>query len=652
MLKSMRDSFHQLKWILLAVVAAFIIGFVYVDMGLGGATRSQQQDERAYAARVNGETISYREYERALVYRTKYFEQMSRQPVTQEMLAAMGLPKQVLDGLIDDHLLLQQADRLQLTATPEEVRQKILQIPTLNPDGKFIGADLYKTYVVGQLGYSSPAEFENEIGREVTLQKMESALANSLVVSPKAAEAEYRRVTENAHVRYVMLPVARAFSQVTVTPAEVEQYYKQNQAKYQHGDQRAVKYLLADLGRIKQQIVPSDADLRKRYESTKEDYKRPEAAHILHILIKVDPKATPDQVAVAKAKADALVKQLRAGGDFAKLAKENSGDPGSASNGGDMGWVDRGATVPPFDQAAFTVPLNTISDPIRSEDFGFHIIKVLERRDAGYRAFDEVKPLLAGQASDQLAKDMARDEITKISARIRETRPKTPEAFTAMANVTVSSNDTQWFSKGDAVPGIGNNPTLSTWAFSAKQGDIGDIIGTQRGPAVPYLYGIRPAGVSAFEDVKAKVESDARAAKARELVRNELAAAMPAANIDELAKKLNVTAQETTVTRQGFVSGFQGDTSPLVDAAMSTPVGQLKGPLAMSDGAVAFQVTEQKKVDPKEVAENKAQYAEMLRQQEARSLRTVLLQRLRKGAKIDINESLLQQMSKTEQAGL
>src|SRR5213592_3895590 len=99
MLKLMRDSFHQLKWILIAIVAAFIIGFVYVDMGLGGAGRNPQQDVRAYAARVNGETISFREYERALFNASRYYESMMRQPMTPDTIQAMGLPKQVLDQL-------------------------------------------------------------------------------------------------------------------------------------------------------------------------------------------------------------------------------------------------------------------------------------------------------------------------------------------------------------------------------------------------------------------------------------------------------------------------------------------------------------------------------------------------------------------------
>lgn len=653
MLKLMRDSFHHLKWILLAIVAAFIIGFVYVDMGLGGANQTKQQDTRAYAARVNGETISFREYERALYYSEKNYEQMYRQPLSQEMIEGMGLPKQVLDSLVDQHLLLQQAARLHLTATPREVRAKILQIPVLNQGGQFVGEEAYTRYVTGSLGFMSPSEFEEELGREITLTKMESALSNSLVISPKAAEAEYRRVSENARIKYALLPISRVAATVTVTPAEVDQYYQQNQAKYTHAEQRAVKYLVADISRIRSQMVPADAELQKRYDTSKEDYKRPPSAHILHILIKVDPKAKPADDAAAKAKAEAIVKQLRAGADFAALAKASSQDASSAANGGDMSYVDQGRTVAAFDQAAFSVPLNTISDPIRTAEFGYHIIKVLDRRPAGYRSFEEVKPQIASQVSDQAAKDRARDAVTAIAARIREAKPKTPEEFSRFATDIVSSNDTLWFGKSDSLPGIGNNPALTSWAFNAKEGDVSDVMGTQRGPAIAYLYSIRKAGVTAEAEIRAKVEADARNAKARDVAKQELAKSLPAANVDEVAKKLGVNTLEASVTRQGFISGFSGDTAPLVDAAMAAHVGELKGPIVLNEGAVVFQVLEQKKVDQKEADLNKASYAEMMRQQEARSLRTVLLQRLRKDAKVDVNQNLIQsQKSPQQQAGL
>src|ERR1700686_3461088 len=180
MLKLMRDSFQHLKWILVAIVAVFIL-FIFVDWGAGGAGSGGPVDQRAYAARVNGETISYREFDRALYYTEKNYEQMYRQPLSPDMIAQMGLPKQVLDSLVDQHLLLQQAKRLHISASPEEIRQKILEIPTLNPDGKFVGQELYTRYVTGMMGFQSPAEFEEELARDIIMTKMESSLQTSVV---------------------------------------------------------------------------------------------------------------------------------------------------------------------------------------------------------------------------------------------------------------------------------------------------------------------------------------------------------------------------------------------------------------------------------------------------------------------------------------
>lgn len=653
MLKLMRDSFHQLKWILIAIVVAFIIGFVYVDMGLGGAGRNAQQDQRAYAARVNGETISFAEYQRALGNAMNYYSQMSRQPLTPEMMEAMGLPKQVLDQLVDQKLLLQQAERLHLTATPEEVRSKIMEIPVLSQGGKWVGDEMYNRFTSSR-GYATPSEFEDELSRQITLSKMDSAMSNSLVISPKAAEAEYKRVSENAKIKYALLPADRFALTVNVTPDEVKQYYQQHQNKYMHGDQREVKYLVADTNNIRSQIVPSDAELKQRYEASKEEYKVQNSAHVLHILVKVDPKATPAEDAAAKAKAENIVKQLRAGADFGTLAKANSDDPSSSSGGGDMGFVEQGQTVPEFDTAIFTLPLNTVSDPIRTKDFGYHIVKVLARREAGYRPFEEVRQVIAAKYTQELAQNRAVQAINVIAAKIHEKKPKDANEFASYANPAsgVSSNDSLWFGKSDQIPGLGNNAAVAAWAFNANMGDTSDVIGTQRGPAIAYLYNIRKPGVNAFDEVKAKVEADARMDKGRELARSALAKALPAANVDEVAKKAGVAAAETTVTRAGFISGFKGDTTPLVDAAMAANVGELKGPIVMPEGAVVFQVAEQKKVTPKEIDENKTSYSEMLRQQEARSLRTVLLQRLRKSAKVDYNQSLLTQQKTPQQAGL
>lgn len=648
MLKLMRDSFQHLRWILVAIVAIFIL-FIFVDWGAGGATGSAAAGS-GFAARVNGETITLRDFDRSLYYTEQRYKQMYGGQLSQDMIDQMGLPKQVLDGLVDQRLLLQQAQRMHLNATPEEVRKKILEIPILNPDGKFVGPEYYQRYITAS-GYQSPADFEDELARDITMQKMESALATSVMVSPKMADAEFRRISENAKIRYVLYPANREVATVSVTPAEVEAFYKANQTKYAHAEQRDVKYLMADFNRLRSQIIPPEADLKKRYEASRDQFKAPEAAHILHILIKVDPGAAPEVDAAAKAKAESLVKQLRAGADFATLAKANSGDPSSSSKGGDMGFVDRGTTVPEFDSKAFSIPLNQISDPIRSQQFGYHIIKVLERRPESIKSFEEVKPQLAAQVAEQMAKDQARDEASRIAQRIKQSKPATADAFAALANDKISSNSTQWFQKNDPIPGIGVNPALSGWAFTAKQGDAGEMIGTPRGIVIPYLVGIREAGVTALNEIKDRVTQDAKMARARDLARQALANAMAGApSVDAVAAKVGLPAADTTVNRQGFIGGIQGDTAPLVTAAFAAKIGELKGPVVAGDGAVVFQVTEQKKVTDAELKSSQASYMEMLRTQQARSLRTVLLQKLRKEAKVELNDQATQSRTKSQGA--
>src|ERR1051325_8788964 len=499
MLKLMRESFNQLKWILLAIVAAFVFGFVFIDMGLGGALRGKS-DTKAFAARVNGETITYNDYYRALKNYEDMYRQMYGGQFTPEMASALHLPQQVMESLIEQRLLAQQARKLNLAATPEDVRKKLLEIPVFNQGGKFVGMELYNRYVTGPLGYPSAADFEAALARDIATVKMESVLTSSVVISPKAADAEYKRINENAKIRYVVLPAMQQAASVTVTPQEVEAYYRNNQSKYTHGEQRTVRYLLADYAKLRAQIQPSDAELRKRYEESKDSYRTNEAAHVLHILIKVEPNAPPATVAAAKAKADALVAQLRSGADFGAIARANSQDPSSAGNGGDMNWVEKGQTVEPFDQAILSIPLNTISDPIRSADYGFHIVKVLDRRAAGLKSFEEVRGELAAKTANTMVQEQAQNEINRLGAILSSKKVSSPQEFISYANDKVTSNDSGWIQKTDQIPGIGAHQPLQEWIFSASKNDVSPSIGTPRGPVIAYLENIRPSGGSQREE--------------------------------------------------------------------------------------------------------------------------------------------------------
>ncbi|MGZ5441389.1 MAG: peptidyl-prolyl cis-trans isomerase [Thermoanaerobaculia bacterium] len=640
MLKVMRDSFHHLRWVLLAVVAAFIFGFVFIDMGMGGGGFGGVQDDTAFAARVNGETITFNDYQRALKNVESMYQQQFGQQFTPEMSQMMNLPNQVINMLVDQRLLTQEAQRLHLEASPEEVRRKLLSIPTFTENGKFIGMELYNRYITGPLGYSSAAEFEKDLGREIALQKIESALQHSVMLSPKAIDAEFRRTNENAKVRYVLLPAAQAET-LTVTPAEVDAYYKAHQSDFTHGEQRRVRYILADYAKLRGEVKPTEAELRKLYEQNKENYLRPASAHVLHILVKSEPGATPQADAAAKAKAEGIVAQLRGGADFAALARASSEDPSSSGNGGDMGWVDMGKTVEPFERAIFSIPLNTISDPIRSQEYGYHIVKVVERRDQTVQPFEEARPALAARAANDMSRDIARAEINRANAAIKQNKPANAKAFAALATGRLTSNDSGWVGRNEPIGGLGNNQPLSQWIFAAKQGDISDPIGTSQGVAIAYVERTRAAGISTLAEVRERVEQEAKRQKAREASSAQLAQMLLGApNVDAVAQKAGRAASEVTVNRQGNIPGLNGDTSAFVDAALKANVGQVTGPVIVGDGAIVFQVLEQKRVTDQELAQNRAAFADRMREQQARQLRSVLVDRLRKTSSVEINDTI------------
>jgi peptidyl-prolyl cis-trans isomerase D len=638
MLKVMRESFQHLKWILVFIVFLFI-AYVFVGWGTGGATGGSI-DESTVAARVNGDTITVNEYRRALVLTEQRYREMYGQQLTPEMVAALGLERQVLDDLVSQELLLQEARRMNLEATNEEVRKKILEIPTLNPNGKFIGAQLYERFVKMN-GYPSAAAFEADVAEQLTISKLESALQSTIAVPASLVESEYRRREENAKIRYALVSPDKVMQSVTVTPAEVEQFYKANSSRYAHGEQKQITYLLADVATLQSQIRIPDEELRRQYEQNKESYKTGEQVRAQHILIRVEQTAPSEQVEAAKNKARDLVAKLRAGADFAAMAKEHSADPGSAVNGGDLGFFSRGQMVPEFENAAFGQPVGQVGDPVKSQ-FGFHIIKTNEKRTAGYRPFEEVKNELMQTTAMQRARTQARDRIAQIRARLEQVKPLNEQAMRNAADTSVTYNSAPAFGKNDAIEGLGRVPAISTWAFGAREGDLGPIIDTQRGPVVPFLKQSRAAGVAPLAEIRAKVEQDARVQKAREQAAQMLRAAIrPGVTLEAIAAQSGVSPIDSDVSREGYISGLQGDNSKLIEAAFNAKVGEVKGPIIVDAGALAFEVTEEKKFDRAAFDKAKDGLAASLRRNEALKLRSSLLDRLKKESDVQLNQKLV-----------
>ncbi len=636
MLKLMRDSFQHLKWVLIFIIFLFVL-LVFVDWGGAGRTGGAATDLGAAAARINGEAISMGEYRRALYFAEQRFEQMYGQKINDEMRKVLQIESSVLNDLVSQSLLLQQAEKMNLEATEEEIRKAIFEIPVLNPDGKFVGSTIYERYILG-LGYQSVADYEREVARDLTLRKIQSALANSIAIPPAEAEKEYRRQNENAKIRYVYLPGDDLAAGLEVSADEIADHYEKHSNRYSHPAQRRIKYLIADLAQIRGSITFEDAELEAHYEQTKESHKTGESVRASHILIPLAPDADPQTVEIARARATAIVEELRNGADFGELARINSADPGSAAQGGDVGFFSRGDMVPEFEETAFGLPIGRVSDPVKTQ-FGYHILKVTEKREAGYRPLSEVRAQLMSELSEQKTTNAARDAVASARARIEKDKVTDEAGLQAIADSVdgVALNDTQWFARDGAIFGIGRSDELTSWAFAAKQGDVSAVITTDRGPIVGWLAGSREAGIAELSEVRGQVESDARGAKAAVAASERLAASLPADSLDTLATGLELAVEEATVSRGGTLGSVPGDVDAVVDAALASVVGAIAAPVATEQGAVVFTVDEQKKFDPAVYAAEKTRFVDSMRQEQASRLVGSMLEKLRGEADIVMN---------------
>ena len=633
MLKAMRDSFQHLKWILLLIVFAFIL-LVFVDWG--GAGRAGAVTGVGYAAKVNGETITIEEFQRSLVLLEQQYEQVYGQRLSPQDRDAMGLQRQVLQNLVNQKLLLQAARHMNLSATPGEIRQEILSMPVLSPNGEFVGQELYERYVKAALNYQSASAFEADLAEDITLSKMESTLQSSVVLPEKLVEQEYRRRNESATIRYVLLPAQNLVNEVETNPEEVDQYYRSNASDYTHPAQRRVKYLQVDTEALRSEVDVTEEELRQAYQQSAGEH---EVARAQHILIAVPQGASEAEAAEALEKAREVAERARGGEDFAVLAQELSDDPGSAARGGDLGEFERGQMVPEFEQAVFSQPIGEIGDPVRTQ-FGYHVIRVNERRT---KSFEELRPELREQVLGEKLQQEALDRLRTIEARL-PAEGVTEEQMRGMENDVVRYNQTGWFGQNDPISGLGRVPQLNSWAFSAEVRDLGPVIESQflTGPILPHLSGVREAGITPLAENRNRVQDDLRREKARQLAAERLQDA-GGDSLQEIADSRGLEVTEATVKPNTPVSGLTGQTSDLTRAVFETDEGSMGGPVTIGQGAVVFEVTEVTRFDREAFEAEKATLAQDLRLQESRKLRAALLDKARQTAEIEINQDVLPQ---------
>lgn len=398
----MFDLVHKHKRILQFVLVIIFLPFAF----FGIDSYFQSSDGGNPVATVGGQPITQQEFAQALQERQNYLQRLVGNRVDPALLDSPELRYSVLDGIIRQRLLVNQAVRTGVLVSDDQLQQVISEQPAFQEGGKFSHAryvEILKRQGTSEIG------FENSLRRDLMLQRLNGAYLATSIVPNSVAQRLLRINAQQREVSQNTLEAERFIAQIKIEDGAAKNYYDGHVGEFQVAEQARIEYVVLSLDAIATQTAASADEVRQSYEQNLKQYAKDDERQASHILITVDARASDAEKQAARAKAEQLVKQVRQNpATFADVAKKNSQDPGSAAQGGDLGFFSRGAMVKPFDDAVFGMKVGEIAGPVESQ-FGYHIIRLAAAKGRG---FDDVKK--------QVELDLKRQKAGKKFAELAE----------------------------------------------------------------------------------------------------------------------------------------------------------------------------------------------------------------------------------------
>jgi peptidyl-prolyl cis-trans isomerase D len=633
MLDRMRRHRDWLKWSLGLVCVAFVL-FYIPDFLRGTGADAASGDT---VAKVNGREISGADFRRTYqaqlqAYRSAYGGNMSDQ-----LLKQLGIEQQILQQMVDERAALAEAERLGIKVSDEEVRQRIFAMPAFQDNGGFIGEARYQQLLRMQRPPMVASEFEDNVRRGLAVEKLRGSLTDWLSVNDADLEKEYRRRNDKVKLAVVSFTADAFRTQVSASDAEVASYFDAHKNDFKIPEKRKIRYLLIDVEALRAKTIVPAADIEREYNNNSEQYTTPEQVRASHILLKTEGK---DDAAM-KAKAEELLKQARGGADFAELARKNSEDEASAKNGGDLDYFGRGRMVPEFDQAVFAMQPGTVSDLVKTQ-YGYHIIKLVDKKNATTRPLTEVRQQLSDQLAYQRAQAQASDLAQNLEKQI--SKPADLDKVAKAQGLTVQESG--FFARDEPILGLGPAPEAANKAFDMQTNDVSGALRASRGFVFESLVAKQDPYVPKVDEVKDRVRDEVVKQKARDLSKQraaEIAAKLKSApDFEKAAKTAGVEAKTTDLIAQDSPIPDLGVAPAVEDAAFKLAVGSVSDPIATDNGTAVIKVVEKKSVTPEEWTSSKDRFREEILTDRRNRFFSAYMVKAKQKMKIEVNRESLQ----------
>ncbi|HYL61076.1 MAG TPA: peptidyl-prolyl cis-trans isomerase [Candidatus Methylomirabilis sp.] len=554
--------------------------------------------------------------------------------------------QQILQQQLLEKEMEYEAGRLGIHVSNDEIADRIHQILPAAFNGDVpIATDQYASLVESRTQMTVP-QFEDTIRKGLLEEKFQKLVTDGISVGPAELQEEFVYRNEKVKLDYAFIKPEDLEAKITPTDAEIKASYEKNKTRFQVPEKRVVRYAIVDVNQIRQGIQITDDQLKAEYQKNIQDYQVPDRVHVEHILFMTVGKPDAEVEEVHK-RAEDVLSEAKKGANFEDLAKKYSEDPGTKDKGGDLGWIVRGQTVAEFEKAAFSLPKGSISDLIKTQ-YGFHILKIIDREMAHTKTFEEVKdairtPLMLSEA-DKKASDIA----DKISQAIRQSNKVSLDDLAKQYNLTVG--ETRPVTATDNLIELGNSQDVKVTdtIFGLRPGVLSLPIHTDRGYLVLSLKQDLPAHQGTLDEVRDKVVADLKQetaaaqakAKAEELVKR----VKSGEKFDAAAKALGLEAKTSDeFARNGSISNVASGKQ--LAAAFQAKVGDVGAPLSVGANWLVYRVADKQEPNPADFDTQKKEITDEVLQDKRglafEAFRAALEDRLRKEGKLQISTDKL-----------
>ena len=595
MLDGMRRHKGWLKWSLALVCLAFV--FLYVP-GFVDQT-ALEGFPNDVVAQVGEYDITVAQFRQMYLLQLENYRQQSSGEVSEEVLRSLGIDRQILQGMIARYAAVAEAERLGLSVSDAEVRHRIVNLPGFQVNGQFVGEARYRQALQFQRPPMTPAQFEEEVRRDIMFERLEAAVTGWIAVSDDEIAAEHRRRNEKVRVQVVAFRGDDYLEDIEATDEEVEAQFEENPLSYEVPEKRQLRFLLVDESAIFENISPGDDEVQQYYDANISQYTTPGQVRASHILLRVGDQ---DEAEV-EARAAELAAEARAGADFAELAREHSEDEANAEDGGDLGMFGRGRMVAEVEAAAFDLDVDTVSDPVRSA-FGFHVLRVTEKQEETAQPLEEVREAIENTLKNERATSRADALARAIAAEV-----ETPEDLERAAGARgFELQESGFVGRGEPILGLGFAQQVSAEAFQMEQGEVAGPIQTPTGPAFVTVTALQDPVIPPLEEVREDVARDVRSRKALERAREQADAAAASLrggeDFEAAAEEAGLTVATSELITRGAAFPEVGVSSALEQAAFDLPIGGVSGVLEGGGQTLAIvRLLEREDVTPEQIAE-------------------------------------------------